>query len=743
MKKSFLLGILIAAFCFTANAQFAKLLDFTGQNGSNPSGDLISDGTFLYGMTYRGGLNNEGLLFKIKPDGTGYADLLDFTGSAIGGRPMGSLYFDGTFLYGMTSIGGSSAIGTLFKILPTGSGYVKLLDFTGPNGSWPRGALCSDGTFLYGMTWQGGANNLGTIFKIKKDGSLYSDLLDFAGTSNGSSPYGSLIADGTFLYGTTRGGGANGDGTIFKIMYDGTGYSKLFDFTAATTGGGPCGTLYSDGTALYGTTFGGGSNSGGLIFKILPNGTGYTSLFNFTCSLSGCRPEGSLISDGIFLYGMTSFGGTIGADTGAVFKVKMDGSLYSVLYGFGNMGINGSWPSGSLYSDGTFLYGLTNRGGTSYEGTFFKFNLMSITANMVGNPICSTQCDGAASVTVTGGSPPFTYSWSTTPVQTTATATGLCSSTYTISVTDQNGFSSSNSVSIASLPAPTTPSICAVTVDSLSQFNTIMWDKTSFAGSGVDSFVVYREITTNNYMPIGSVPLSSLSMFIDTVRTKYFPYTGNPNNGTYRYKIATRDTCGNFSAKSLYHNTIFSTNTNGTFSWNFYTIEGTPNPVPGYLLMRDDNSNGAWHAVAGVSGTQQTVTDAQYSTYQNTASWRIETQWNISCTPTLKNHQGLTSSINASKSNAYESSNTSVNEISLGNSVVVFPSPNDGEFQISSSRFSFQNVDLYNLYGENVYSSIVENSGPFFINVHLAEGIYFVQIRTEKGTAVKKIIISR
>ena len=65
MKKN-LLTLFIVTLCFAANAQYTKLLDFDGfGNGKNPLGTLFSDGTFLYGTTYAGGINDRGTIFKI------------------------------------------------------------------------------------------------------------------------------------------------------------------------------------------------------------------------------------------------------------------------------------------------------------------------------------------------------------------------------------------------------------------------------------------------------------------------------------------------------------------------------------------------------------------------------------------------------------------------------------------------------------------------------------------------------
>ena len=96
MKKSklFISVFFLTAYCLlptVSQAQYTKLLDFDSINGKYPFGDLFSDGSFLYGITQNGGTNDNGVVFKIKPDGTGYSKLLDFTGS---GTPVGSLISD-------------------------------------------------------------------------------------------------------------------------------------------------------------------------------------------------------------------------------------------------------------------------------------------------------------------------------------------------------------------------------------------------------------------------------------------------------------------------------------------------------------------------------------------------------------------------------------------------------------------------------------------------------------------------
>lgn len=379
MKKLLLIAFLFAASIFTNCAQFSKLLDFSSiPSGSGPYGSFISDGTFLYGMTYFGGANDLGVIFKIMPDGSSYSKLLDFSGPANGSNPYGSLFYDGTFLYGMTRNGGTNSLGVIFKIMPDGSGFTKLLDFSGTlNGANPRGSLIPVGNYLYGTTSMGGTNNMGVVFKIMPNGTGFSKLLDFSGTANGNDPFGSLYYDGTFLYGMTALGGTGtcqfNCGVLFKIMPDGSGFSKLLDFAGVSNGSHPRGSLISDGIFLYGMTQNGGNSDMGVIFKIMADGSGYSKLFDFSGTADGSFLFGSIISSGLFLYGVTSSGGANGM--GTIFKIKSDGSSFSKLFDFS--GLDGANPYCSLFSDGSSLYGMSSSGGMNGNGIIFKYQLLT------------------------------------------------------------------------------------------------------------------------------------------------------------------------------------------------------------------------------------------------------------------------------------------------------------------------------------------------------------------------------
>ena len=219
-------------------------------------------------MTAAGGSYNDGIVFSINTDGTGYQNLFSFNGSN-GWNPSGSLTVIGSTLYGMTQQANNGGLGTgtgnLFSINTDGTGFHKLLAFTGSNGYYPWGVLTPSGSTLYGMTESGGSGGDGTIFSINADGTGYQTLLSF-NSKNGAFPYGSLILSGSTLYGMTSELGI-GDGNVFSINTDGSAYEDLFDFNGPD-GSSPFGSLILGGSTLYGMTEWGGSSDDGVVFSL-------------------------------------------------------------------------------------------------------------------------------------------------------------------------------------------------------------------------------------------------------------------------------------------------------------------------------------------------------------------------------------------------------------------------------------------------------------------------------------------
>jgi uncharacterized repeat protein (TIGR03803 family) len=393
----------------------------------------------LFGTTEGGGANIGGTVFRLTPSGAGYnyTELYSFCLQANctdGDGPFAGVIEDASGnLYGTTAEGGTNDVslcesagfvgcGTVFELMPSGSGYTESVLY---NFCSQGGVNCTDGAIpgtsliedasgnLYGTTYAGGANSVsacaydeyltgcGTVFKLTPSPSGYTEsvLYSFCSQTNcddGFFPRASLIEDASGnLYGTTLGGGATGGGTVFKLTPNGSGYieSVLYSFcsqggTSCTDGDGPLGALIEDVSGnFYGTTAagGGGANNNGVVFKLTPSGSGYTEsvLYSFcsqggTTCIDGSGPFAGLIEDTSGnLYGTTLQGGA-GNDAGTVFELTPSGSgyAYAALYSFCSQDINctdGLYPHASLIESASGnLYGTTYQGGAGHDGTVFK-----------------------------------------------------------------------------------------------------------------------------------------------------------------------------------------------------------------------------------------------------------------------------------------------------------------------------------------------------------------------------------
>ena len=275
----------------------------TTTNGYKPYGTVTVSGSTLYGMTYYGSGTGVGSIYSLNTNGGSFTNLHTFAGGVSdGSRPLGgTLILSGGTLYGTTVHGGTgSSIGTandgvVFAINTDGSGYTNLVNFTGgtTNGANPYGSLTLVGTTLYGTTRIGGSENLGTIFSVNTDGTGFQTLFNFTGgTSNGVNPNGALTFAGSCLVGTTKAGGSANDGTVFKINLDGSGFSILHNF-AGTDGINPDGDLAFTNNTLYGWTSAGGTSGKGTVFAMAVGGYAFEGL-GITNVLTGSVANGGL-----------------------------------------------------------------------------------------------------------------------------------------------------------------------------------------------------------------------------------------------------------------------------------------------------------------------------------------------------------------------------------------------------------------------------------------------------------------
>jgi len=375
---------------------FVVLHNFKGSDGANPTAGLVMgtlcrpaqlcrgpDGEWpdraarnLYGTTGSGGTYGYGTVFKLGPFRHDMTVLYNFTGGSNGKWPYASVTPDREGnLYGTTSSGGDYENGTVFKLDTFGNETVLHSFAGGSDGSHPLAGLMMDAAGnLYGTTYVGGADNNGTVFKLDSSGNE-TLLYTFTGGSDGGGPYaGCLITDaaGNF-YGTTSYGGVYGFGTVFKL--DTLGHETVLHSFHSSDGWAPySGVIMDRAGNLYGTTGLGGTSTNcstgcGTVFRL--DSSGQESVLHTFTGLGGdgMIPLAGLIRDRLGnLYGTTAGGGSHGG--GIVFKLDTSGHE-TVLHGF--TGSDLAYSNGNLIMDRAGnLYGTTFWGGASGNGTVYK-----------------------------------------------------------------------------------------------------------------------------------------------------------------------------------------------------------------------------------------------------------------------------------------------------------------------------------------------------------------------------------
>jgi uncharacterized repeat protein (TIGR03803 family) len=254
--------------------------------GSSADDILLSTNGYIYGVTFDGGQQREGAIYRVLPgQSETFQQLFTFDSdhpSSYGYYPSSGLIQarDGNF-YGVTDEGGTNSYGTLFRITPAGV-LTTLVSFSpGQGARFPYGRLlqASDGNF-YGAC----ETSPGRIFKFATSGVLTA-FATFLGGTNGENPNGDLVQgwDGN-LYGTAAQGGSNPDwfqnGAVYLVTLGGT-LKLVFQFSG-NSGPSPGATpragllVGSDGN-IYGTTGTQGSRGSGNIFRIITPGPLLTS----------------------------------------------------------------------------------------------------------------------------------------------------------------------------------------------------------------------------------------------------------------------------------------------------------------------------------------------------------------------------------------------------------------------------------------------------------------------------------
>jgi uncharacterized repeat protein (TIGR03803 family) len=368
-------------------------------NGYDPEGGLVEDASGnLYGTTYHGGAFGDGTVFEVQKGGTAITTLASFNWSN-GANPEGTLLVDSSGnLFGTTTNGGLYGWGSVFEV-QNGSGTITTLaSFNARDGSSPAGGLVEDADGnLFGTTSTGDAltANDGTVFEVLKGSGAITTLATFNG-KNGQGSVASLVMDSSGnLFGTTLYGGPGftkadtGYGTVFELR-KGTGTITTVATFNGTDGAMPQGGLILDSSGnLFGTTKRGGIDDDGTIFEVQPypsitspalanwaaNHVGYSQTMattggtgTVTFSATGTLPPGLIISSAGVLAGAPTTAGSYSFTVTATDSLGNNTSQsYSVL----------------IYPSDTTL--MVTAPPTATAGTPFSFTVIALDG--AGNPL--------------------------------------------------------------------------------------------------------------------------------------------------------------------------------------------------------------------------------------------------------------------------------------------------------------------------------------------------------------------
>ncbi len=481
-------------FKLASDGTFTNSYVFTGgADGWFPSGGGLSIGTdgTIYGTTTYGGtttvsdIAGGGTVYKLTAGGT-FTTLYSFVCGSTAGCHPGAVRptSDGNFI-GMSNAIGGNAGGTVFKITPTGT-LTTLYTFTGGADGIGGGLIIqgSDGNF-YGMTevipsgsgsGGSGAPSIPAVFFRLTSGGSFTALYTFTGGADGGFPSSLFEASDGNFYGTTDYGGANGQGTIFKLTTSGT-LATLYSFPTSSDSLDKGMILGRDGN-FYGVTFCGVALTGcegsfGSVFMMTSSGT-LTTLYSFTGGADGAAPVGLIQGTDGNIYGSTLANTPGSALPSPASAAVLNGTIFKIALASAQKAptVTLSANPSSVTAGDSITLTWSSTDATSctasgaWNGTQLTSGSVSETLSATGTATYTLNCSGAegnatgtATVTVASASPPAapTVTISASPTSTTlgGSTTLTWSSTNTTSCTGSGGWSGGEPTSGNAQETPT------------------------------------------------------------------------------------------------------------------------------------------------------------------------------------------------------------------------------------------------------------------------------------------------
>jgi uncharacterized repeat protein (TIGR03803 family) len=306
--------------------KLTNLASFDGRTGSLISGVTLDNQGNLFGtISGQGGFIGNGSAFEIAAGtktATTVASFNDYAVDQYGSQfpPNGVVADSQGDLFGTAAIGGPKGTASAFEIRAGSAIPVTIATFSGTAPA-PKGLVMDAQGNLFGTNAGGGPSGTGSVYEIAKGSNTVTTLATFnslngAGISN-------VVIDGQGnLFGTTEDGGLFDDGMVFEIAKGSNTVTTLgsFDVTNGAFPDQSVGVTLDAQGNLFGTTRSGGVNSDGTVFEIAKGSNTITTLANFT-STNQALVSGLVADNQGSLFGTTDGSGTAG---GTVFKVNLN-----------------------------------------------------------------------------------------------------------------------------------------------------------------------------------------------------------------------------------------------------------------------------------------------------------------------------------------------------------------------------------------------------------------------------------